>query len=84
MMISAYFTRQGFVSVEALPETEQFNSTFFTETVLPSIVRSVSVFCPTMEAQGYWMQMNKAKLPNSALSFEKTEVFGCTRLTQPP
>jgi hypothetical protein len=36
-MISAYFTGQGFVFVEALPETERFNSTFFTETIIPNI-----------------------------------------------
>jgi hypothetical protein len=43
-MISAYFTRQGFVSIEALPETERFNSTFFIETILPNIVQSMSLF----------------------------------------
>jgi hypothetical protein len=55
-MISAYFTRQGFVSVEALPETERFNSTLFTEIILPNIVQSISVFRPKMQAQCYWMQ----------------------------
>jgi hypothetical protein len=42
-MISAYFTRQGFVSIEAFPETEQFNSVFFTEVILPNLVQSMSL-----------------------------------------
>jgi hypothetical protein len=52
-IISAYFTRQRFIFVEALPETERFNSTFFTEKVLLNIVRSVSIFRPKMRAQCY-------------------------------
>jgi hypothetical protein len=45
-MISAYFTRQWFVSIEALPETERFNSTFSTKTVLLNVIQFVSVFRP--------------------------------------
>jgi hypothetical protein len=52
-MISAYVIRKGFVSVEALPETERFNSTLFTEKILLNIVQSVNVFCPKLQAQGY-------------------------------
>jgi hypothetical protein len=33
-VISAYFSRQEFVAFEALPEIEQFNSTFFTQAIL--------------------------------------------------
>jgi hypothetical protein len=74
-MISAYFTRQGFVSVETLPETERFNSTFFTETILPSIVRSVSGFRPKMQAQGYWMLISNAKSHNPAFSLQKLKCW---------
>jgi hypothetical protein len=66
-MISAYFTRQGFISVEALPETERFNSTFFVETILLNIIQFMSVFHPKMQAQGYWMHVDNAKFHNSAL-----------------
>jgi hypothetical protein len=52
-MISAYFTPQGFISVETLSKTERFNSTFFTETILPNSIQCVSVFRPKMQAQGY-------------------------------
>jgi hypothetical protein len=83
-MILAYFTRPGFVSAEALPKTKRFNYTFFTETVLSSIVRSVSIFRPKMQAQGYWMHIDNAKSPNYALSLQKTEELGFTRLAQPP
>jgi hypothetical protein len=36
-MVSAYFSRCGFVSVEFLPMGQKYNSQFFTETVLSSI-----------------------------------------------
>jgi hypothetical protein len=45
-MILAYFTRQGFVSIEALPETEWFDSAFFTEIILLSLIQSVSLLRP--------------------------------------
>jgi hypothetical protein len=83
-MISAYFTRQGFVSVEAFPETERFNSTSFTETILLNVVQSASAFRPKMHAQGYWMQIDNATSHNPALSLQKTEELGFARLAQPP
>jgi hypothetical protein len=83
-MISVYFTRQGFVSIEILPETERFNSAFFTEKVLLSIVRSVSIFRLKMQAQGYWIHIGNARPHNSTLSFQQTEVLRFTRLAQPP
>jgi hypothetical protein len=36
-MVSAYFSRCGFVSVEFLPMGQKYNSPFFTKAVLPSI-----------------------------------------------
>jgi hypothetical protein len=53
IMISAYFTRQRFVSIQALPETEQFNSTFSIITILPNILQFVSVFHSKIQAQGH-------------------------------
>jgi hypothetical protein len=81
--ISAYFTRQGFVSVEKLLQTEWFNSTFFAEIILPNIVQFVSVFRLTMHAQCHWIHLGNAKPYNSALSLQKTEKLEFTRLAQP-
>jgi hypothetical protein len=83
-MISVYFTRQGFVSVEILPKTERFNSIFFIETILLNIIQSLNVFRLKMQAQDYWMHIDKAKPHNSALSVQKTEELGFTRLSQRP
>jgi hypothetical protein len=83
-MVLAYFTRERCFFVEAFPQTERFNSTFFTETILLNIVQSVSVFCPKLQAQGYWMHEEDSKPHNSALSLHKTEELGLTRLAQPP
>jgi hypothetical protein len=72
-MFSVYFTRQGFISIEALLQRERFNSAFFTLTILPSIVGSVSVLRPKMRAQGQWLHIDNAKSHKAALSFQKTE-----------
>jgi hypothetical protein len=79
-MILAYFTRQGFISVEILPETERFNSIFFTEIILSNIVESMNVFRPKMQARCYWIYIDNARPHNSALSLQKTEELGFTRL----
>jgi hypothetical protein len=83
-VISAYFILQGFVSVETLPKTERFNSTFFTEIILPNVVQSVSVFRLKMQAQNYWMDIDNAKSHNSALSLQKIGELGFIRLVQSP
>jgi hypothetical protein len=82
-MISAYFTSQGFVSIETLPEAERFNSTFFTEKILLSFVQSMSLLRPKMQAQGYSLHIDNAKSHNSALSLHKIEELKFTRLSQP-
>jgi hypothetical protein len=84
MTISAYFTGQESVSVEPLPKTERFNSTLFIQIILPNIVQYVSLLRPKMQTQGYWTRINNAKSQNSALSFQKIEELGFTRLAQPP
>jgi hypothetical protein len=82
-IMSAYFTRQRFTSVEPVPETKRFNSVFFGETFLLNIVQFVSVFRPKMQAQGYWMHIDNARSHNSALSFQKIEKMRFTQSVQP-
>jgi hypothetical protein len=82
-MISAYFICEMFVSIEALPEIEQFNFAFVTETIFPNHVQCVSLLRPKMQAQGYWLHIDNAKSHNSALSLHKTEELRVTKLPQP-
>jgi hypothetical protein len=44
----------------------------------------MNVFRPKIQAQGYWMHVDNAKSHNSALSLQKTEELGFTRLPPPP
>jgi hypothetical protein len=81
---SGYFTHQGFVSIEALLETEGLNSAFFIDTIPPHLVEPVNLLCPTMQDQGYCLHIDNTQPHNSALSFHKTEELGLTRLLQPP
>jgi hypothetical protein len=78
--ISAYFTRQEFVCIEALPETKQFNSPFCTETILQNFIQFVNLLRPKMQAQGYWLHIDNVKPHNSALSLHKNEELGFTAL----
>jgi hypothetical protein len=47
-MVSVYFWRCGFVSVEFLPKGQKYNFPFFTETVLPSIEKKLAACCPKL------------------------------------
>jgi hypothetical protein len=47
-MVSAYFWRCGFVSVEFLPMGQKYNSQFFTETVLPKIEKKLAECRPKL------------------------------------
>jgi hypothetical protein len=54
----------------------------FVLTILQSVVGSVSVLRLKMRAQDYWLHIDNAKPRNAALSFQKTEKVGFTRLSQ--
>jgi hypothetical protein len=82
-MLSVYFSRHGFVSIELLPQGERKNSRFFTETVLPSIEDSLLVAAPRMRAKGNPVHIDNAKPHDSEISFSKTDEIGFIRITQP-
>jgi hypothetical protein len=82
-MFSIYFICQRFVSIEAFPKRERFNSVFFTLIIRLSIIGNVVVLRSKMRAQGYWQHIDNAKFHNAALSFRKTEEAEPTRLPQP-
>jgi hypothetical protein len=84
IIFSVYFTRQEFIAIETLSKRERFNSAFFTLTILPNIVGSVSMLRPKIRAHDYWLHIDNDKLHNAAVPFQKTEEMGFTRLSQPP
>jgi hypothetical protein len=47
-MVSSYFWRCGFVSVEFLPMGRKYNSQFFTEMILPSIEKKLAESRPKL------------------------------------
>jgi histone-lysine N-methyltransferase SETMAR len=83
-MLSAYFSRLGFVSIEFLPHGQNFNSQFFTETILPSLVAGLSVYRPKLKAAGAHLHIDNAKPHNSQLSIQKIKEYGFIRVPQPP
>jgi hypothetical protein len=60
-MVSAYFSRGGFVSIEFLPQGQKYNSRFFTETGLPSIERDLSLGRPLLRVKGVRLHIDNAK-----------------------
>jgi histone-lysine N-methyltransferase SETMAR len=83
-MLSAYFSRTGFVSIEFLPQGQNNNSHFFTEIILPSIVDNLSVARPKLKAPAAHLHINIAIPHNSRLSLQKIEEYGLIRVPQPP
>jgi hypothetical protein len=82
-MLSAYFSCQGFVSIEFLPQRERHNSRFFTETVLPSVEESLSVAHPRRRANGIYLHIDDAKPHDPEILLSKTDEMRFIHLWQP-
>jgi histone-lysine N-methyltransferase SETMAR len=83
-MLSPYFSRTGFVSTEFLPQGQIYNSHFFTEIILPSIVGTLSVARPKLKTTAAHLYTDNAKPHNFRLSVQKIEEYGFIRVPQPP
>jgi hypothetical protein len=84
MMISAYFSLYGFVSVEFLPMEQKYNSQFFAETVLPSIEKKHAECRPKLRTTAPHLQVDNAKPHTSKMSIEKIEELGFILVLQTP
>jgi hypothetical protein len=71
MMLSAYFSRTDFVSIEFLLQWQENNLQFFTETILPRIVESLSVCHSKLKPTAAHLHIDNAKSHNSRLSIQK-------------
>jgi hypothetical protein len=83
-MLLTYFSRTGFVSIEFFPQGQNYNSHFFTEITLPSIVENLSVACPRLKTTAAHLYIENAKPHNSRLSLQKIDEYGFIRVPQPP
>jgi hypothetical protein len=72
-MVSAYFSLTGFVSIEFPAQEQKYNLQFFTETILPSLVASLSIRRPKLKETATHLHLDNAKPYNSRLSIEKVE-----------
>jgi transposase len=84
MMVSAYMSRCGFVSVGFLPMEQRYNSQFFTETVLPSIEKKLAECRPKLRTTAAHFHVDNAKPHTSKMSIEKIEELGFILVPQPP
>jgi hypothetical protein len=82
-MLSAYFSRYGFVSVEFLPMGQKYNSQFVTETVLPNIENKPAECRPKLRTIAAHLHVDNAKPHTSKMSIEKIEEFGFILVLQP-
>jgi histone-lysine N-methyltransferase SETMAR len=83
-MVSAYFSRFDFVSVEFLPMEQKYNSQFFTETVLPSIEKKPAECRQKLRTTAAYLHVDNAKPKSSKISIEKIEELGFILLHRPP
>jgi hypothetical protein len=60
-------SRTGFVSIEFLPQKQNYHSHFFTEIILPSIIKNLSVARPKLKATAAHLHIDNAKPHNSRL-----------------
>jgi histone-lysine N-methyltransferase SETMAR len=82
-MVSAYFSRCGFVSVEFLPMRRKYNSQVFSETVIPSIEKKLAECRPKLRTTADHLRVDKAKPQTSKMSIEKIEELGFILVPQP-
>jgi hypothetical protein len=83
-MVSAYFSRCGFVSVEFLPMGQKHNSQFFIETVLPSIEKKFAEGHPKLRTTAAHLHVDNAKPRTSKMSIKKIEELGFILASQLP
>jgi transposase len=83
-MVSAYFTRCGFVSVEFLRMGQKYNSQFFAQTLLPSIEKKPVECRPKLRTTTAHVHVDNAKPHTSKMSIETIEELGVIPVPQPP
>jgi hypothetical protein len=82
-MVSAYFWRCGFVSVEFLPMWQKYNSQIFTETVLPSIEKELAECRPKLRTTTAHLHVDNAKPHTSKMSIEMIKEMCFILVPQP-
>jgi hypothetical protein len=82
-MISAYFSRCDFVSVEFLPIGQRYQSHFFPETVSPSIKRKLTECGPKLQTTTPHLHVDNAAPHISKMSTEKIDEPGFILMAQP-
>jgi hypothetical protein len=83
-LVSAYFSRRRFVSVEFLPMGQKYNSQFFTEAVLPSIEKKLAECRPKLRTTAAYLHVDNAKPHISKMFIEEIEELGFILVPQPP
>jgi histone-lysine N-methyltransferase SETMAR len=83
IMISAYLSRCGFVSVEFLPMAQKYNSQFFPETVQLGIEKKFAERCPKLRTTAAHFHVDNAKPHTSKMSIETIKKLGFILVPQP-
>jgi hypothetical protein len=60
-VVSVYFSRSGFASIEFLAMTQKYNSQFFTEMVPPSIENKLAECRPKLRTTATHLHVGNAK-----------------------
>jgi hypothetical protein len=83
-MVSACFSRCGFVPVGFLPMGQKYNSQFFAEMVLRIIEKKLAEHRPKLRTTADHLHVDDAKPHTSKMSIGNIEVLGFILVPQPP
>jgi hypothetical protein len=82
-IVSAYFCRDGFVSIEFLPDREKYNSLLFTETILSRVEEKLAECRPKLRATAADLNVDNSRLHTSKIAIEKIEELWFIRVPHP-
>jgi histone-lysine N-methyltransferase SETMAR len=83
-MVSAYFSRCGFISVEFPLMGQKHKSQFFLETILSSIEKKLAEWRPKLRTTTTHLHVDNAKRHTSKMSIETIDKLGFILVLQPP
>jgi transposase len=83
-MISVYFSRYGFESIEYVRQGQNYNSEFFADFVLTNLEYKLAIRRPKLRAKNVYLHVDNARPHTAKRSIARIEELHFKRLPHPP
>ena len=83
-LFSIYFSPRGIILVDIVLQGQRYNSTYFTQTILPELESYYRKFRPKSGLKNVILHLDNARPHNSLISSSKIEELGMKRMKHPP